>query len=128
MIHSVSEGHPKISYGRAGKNRQTIVDYKTSTTIKVQFAPRRHKYFYISRADVRNPLNFGNSPAMPAIPLSPEDLESQAVLRTNHVELHFHKAEGLLFLPRERVTFLETYIPTDSLFVPSKTRKLSQTL
>ena len=43
---------------------------------------------------------------MPAIPLSPEDLESQAVLKTNYVELHFHKPEGLCFPPKAQATFL----------------------
>ena len=31
---------------------------------------------------------------MPAIPLSPEDLERQANLKTDFVELHFQQPEG----------------------------------
>ena len=93
-------------------------------TIKVQFAPRHHKYFNVSRADLKTLVNLGDSPAMPAIPLSPEDLDSQAILRTDFVELHFHEPKGLSF-PQNKRRLHKAY----SFFAPPRhasSRKLYQ--
>jgi len=97
----VSQGHPRISFGKGGGRNSLnslVVDYKEETIIKVQFASRHHNYFNISRANSKSSVSFRGSAAMSAVLLSPEDLERQAHLRTDFVELHFPEPEGQLSL------------------------------
>ena len=94
ILIKVREKHPRISFGRAGKKRETFIDPKTSTTIKVEFSRPYHKYFKVRRSNLKDPKILDGQPAIPAIPSSHEEFTDLANLETISLELHFPSAQG----------------------------------
>ena len=91
---AVSQKHPRISFGRAGRDRETFVNPKMSTTISVEFAPPFHKYFGVYRPDLRDSKFFGDGPGIPIMPSQSEELKDYTNLRAGYVEIQFQTSKG----------------------------------
>lgn len=68
-----------------------VVDYTTSTTIKIEPAERHH-FFNVSRPDAKGRSKYKKK--FPAIRMSP-DVWEQASLKADYVELRFDNASGM---------------------------------